>query len=298
VRGVSQQHRQFGPRSSLGGFQATRTRVMLLAVAGALLSALGSATCPAPAAILLTLLYGAVVAIALRSPLWVAIPASVLAVLAFGFMQLRMMAPDGDQRAILGVLLVAACALAAWCSRALGSGAGTAPAVKLWMARSSPPVAGRERAEWVLAEAVGAGRLVTLGLLGVDAPAEDEEVAPEERIEAMRQLDEVLRAGLPSEEMLCEYGPWERLLVLPDVWAEDFRDTAGQLVKVARQRVRRQVRVALISFPREGSRASNPVDYLERALEVCRAGRTSVSVGRPRVRGMTPNGAGERVESA
>ena len=50
--------------------------------------------------------------------------------------------------------------------------------------------------------------------------------------------------------------------------------------------------------PLLGSRASNPVDYLERALEVCRAGRTSVSVGRPRVRGMTPNGAGERVESA
>jgi hypothetical protein len=166
------------------------------------------------------------------------------------------------------------------------------------MARSSPQVVGRERAEWVLEEAGRDGRLVTLGLLGVDAPAEDEAPPPEERIEAMRQLDEVLREGLPSQDMLCEYGPWEKLLVLPDLWAEDFRDTAGQLVKVARQRVRRPVRVALISFPRDGSRASNPVDYLERALEVCRAGRTSVSVGRPRVGSMTPNAAGERVESA
>lgn len=291
------EHRTFDLRRSLPGFPATRTRVMLLVAGGALLCALGSATCPAPAAILLTLLYGAVVSVSLRCPRRVAIPASALAALAFAVMQLRMTSGGGDQQAMLGGLLVASCVLAAWCSRALGSRTGTAPAVRLHMSPTRPELSSRERAEWALAEADREGRLVTLGLLGVDAPA-DEELGPEERVEAMRQLDEVLREGLPGQDILSDYGPWERLLVLPDLWAEDFRGTADQLVKAARQRLKRQVRVALISFPRDGSRAGNPVDYLERALEVCRAGRTLVSVGRPRVRNMTPNAGGERVESA
>jgi hypothetical protein len=114
----------------------------------------------------------------------------------------------------------------------------------------------------------------------------------------MSRLDSVLRNGLPGDDLLCEYGPWERLLILPDVWAEDFRETAAHIVKAARQQVNRQVRVALITFPVDGQRTADPLDYLERALEVCRAGRTSVSVGRPRVRPLTPEGREQRVESA
>jgi len=150
--------------------------------------------------------------------------------------------------------------------------------------------------------------MVTLGLVGIDAPGDDDaeetDALPlpgkgeESRLEAMGRLDSVLRNGLPGDDLLCEYGPWERLLILPDVWAEDFRETAAQLVKAARQQVNRQVRVALITFPVDGQRAADPLDYLERALEVCRAGRTSVSVGRPRVRPLTPQGREQRVESA
>lgn len=297
MRGNSPEGRALDLRRSLPGFPATRTRVMLLVAGGALLCALGSATCPAPAAILLTLLYGAVVSVSLRCPLRIAIPASGLAALAFAVMQLRMTGGDGDQQALLGGLLIASGVLAAWCSQALGSRTGASPAVRLHMSPTKPALSGRERAEWALAEADRQGRLVTLGLLGVDAPAE-EELEPEERVEAMRQLDEVLGEGLPSRDILSDYGPSERLLVLPDVWAEDFRDAADQLVKAARQRLRRQVRVALISFPGDGTRTGNPVDYLERALEVCRAGRTSVSLGRPRVRSMAPNAGGEHLIGA
>jgi hypothetical protein len=127
-----------------------------------------------------------------------------------------------------------------------------------------------------------------MGLIGVDAPA-DYELEPGEREEVMGQLDELLGGGLASPEALSEYGPWERLVVLPDVWAEDFREQAANLVKTARQRIGRPVRVALITFPLDGPGATEPFEYLERALEVCRAGRSSVSVGRPRLRHLTPN---------
>jgi hypothetical protein len=305
---------------------------MLVVVCGPLLGALGIATCPPAAAILLALLYGSVVAVGLRSPRWITVAAGLAAGLAFGAVRLQLAGVQNDPMlamgaapgAIAGIALADAGlwasaavgagslalsgVLALWCSRGLPARKAAQPALKLSLATRTAPPVGRERAEWVLAEAARDGRLVTLGLAGVDAPGEDEAEettalalpgeGEEPRIEAMSRLDGVLRTSLPGEDLVCEYGPWERLLILPDVWAEDFRDTAAQLVKAARQQVKRQVRVALISFPAEGQRGADPLDYLERALEVCRAGRTSVSVGRPRVRPLTPESREQRVESA
>jgi hypothetical protein len=262
----------------------------------------GAATCPAAAAVVLAVLGALVVVVSLRLPQRAAVPAALLA--AAAFVGLRLLsspaAVDGGASvalldesawasALLGAgTLLASSALALWCAEALRfSSVATAPAPGPPALRGGE-VVGRARADWLLAEARRGRRLVTLGLIGVDAPA-DYELEPGERESVMAQLDEMLASGIAGREALSDYGPWERLLVLPDVWAEDFREQAANLVKTARQSIRRPVRVALITFPLDGPGASEPFEYLERALEVCRAGRSSVSVGRPRIRRMTPN---------
>jgi hypothetical protein len=299
----------------VAGLAAPRVRVMLLVASGALAAVAGAATCPTAAAIMLAVLDALVVAASLRGPQRAALSVSLLA--ALSFVSLRLVTspaavdagtdPGGLLRAVpsLALLdegtwasalfgagtLLASSALALWCAEGLGSSTGAAspaPALATAAAPRGAEVVGRARADWLLAEARRGRRLVTLGLIGVDAPA-DYELEPGEREGVMVQLDEMLSSGLAGQEALSEYGPWERLLVLPDVWAEDFREQAATLVKTARQRIRRPVRVALITFPLDGPGASEPFEYLERSLEVCRAGRSSVSVGRPRIRRMTPN---------
>ena len=296
------------------GLGALRIRVMLLVAGGALAAVAGAATSPSAAAVLLAVLDALVVMVSLCAPQRAALSVSLLAATSFVSLRLLTSPTAVDGGATLGGLmhalsspasfdeaawasallgagtLLASSALALWCAEALRSSTGAAPPAH-GSAAPAPrggEVVGRARADWLLAEARSGRRLVTLGLIGVDAPAEYE-VEPGEREAVMEQFDETLRSGLPGGEALSEYGPWERLLVLPDVWAEDFREQAGNLVKTARQRIGRPVRVALITFPLDGPGASEPFEYLERALEVCRAGRSSVSVGRPRIRRMTPN---------
>jgi hypothetical protein len=271
---------------------------MLLAAVGALAAGAGVATCPASAALLLPVLGALVTMVSLRFPPRVALAICVLVAVSFLPARLGVSLMTSDPtaaaagfRAVLrspsllepgawvsGVLgssiLLGSSLLGLWCSRGLSSSAA--------------------RLEWVLAEARRGHRLVTLGLVGVDAPAEyevepAEPAEPAERADMMARLDEMLMGTVTGDQSVSEYGPWERLLVLPDVWAEDFRDQAQSLVRTARQRIRRQVRVALITFPLDGVGGAEPLEYLERALEVCRAGRVSVSVGRPRIRRMTPN---------
>jgi hypothetical protein len=285
---------------------------MLLAASGAVAVVAGAA-CPTSVAVVLGMLEGLVVLACLWAPQRTAFTVSLLA--ALSFISLRVGLPGvltspslldeaAWASALLGAgALLATSALALWCAEALGIPLGdplaaVAPAgARSATVEPSPAhgsgtpgaaVVGRARADWMLAEARCGRRLVTMGLIGVDAPA-DYELEPGEREGIMGQLDEMLSGSLASPEALSEYGPWERLVVLPDVWAEDFREQAASLVKTARQRIHRPVRVALITFPLDGPGASEPFEYLERALEVCRAGRSSVSVGRPRLRHLTPN---------
>ncbi|MBJ7599070.1 hypothetical protein [Candidatus Nephthysia bennettiae] len=274
---------------------------MLLAASGALAAIAGAAGCPTPVAVTLALLEALVVLACLRAPQRAALTVSLLAALAFIALRVGTWPVVADPAApslldegawasaLLGAgALLASSALALRCAEALQ----IAPTVAPPPARDSGPrgaaLVGRTRADWMLAEARHGHRLVTMGLIGVDAPA-DYELEPGEREEVMGQLDGMLSGSLASPEALSEYGPWERLVVLPDVWAEDFREQAANLVKTARQHIRRPVRVALITFPLDGPGATEPFEYLERALEVCRAGRSSVSVGRPRLRHLTPN---------
>jgi len=287
-----------------GELGVLRTRVMLLAASGALVVVAAAAGCLTSAAVLLAVLEAVVVLACLRAPQRAALTVSLLAALAFIALRVGTWPVVADPAApaspslldegawasaLLGAgALLASSALALWCAEALRISPTVAPPP----ARDSSPrgadVVGPARADWMLAEARRGHRLVTMGLIGVDAPA-DYELEPGEREAVMGQLDELLSGSLAGLEALSEYGPWERLVVLPDVWAEDFREQAANLVKTARQHIRRPVRVALITFPLDGPGASEPFEYLERALEVCRAGRSSVSVGRPRLRNLTPN---------
>lgn len=303
---VAERHREPGRKLTAARPGLLRRRVTVLAAGGVVAAAAGVAGCPAAAAVLLAGLDAVVVVVSLRAPQRIAVSASLLA--AAGFISIRLAsspaAIEGGPflgalagptlldagawaSALLGAgVLLATSALALWCAEALAASCLAAPVARPEPAGGGKQAPGNARAEWLLAEARRGHRLVTLGLVGVDAPAEYE-LEPGEREAAMGQLDEMLRAGLGNES-LSEYGPWERLVVLPDVWAEDVREQAASLVRSARQRIHRPVRVALITFPLDGPGAAEPLQYLERALEVCRAGRSSVSVGRPRIRRMTP----------
>jgi hypothetical protein len=291
---------------------------MLMAATGALATGAGAATCPASAALLLPVLGALVAMVSLRLPPRPALAICLLVAVSFlparlglslmtsdpaaavvGFPALlgsaSLLEPGAWASGVLGSsVLLGTSLLGLWCSRALSSPLAAAAEAGSGLTAGHGEVIGAARVEWILAEARRGRRLVTLGLVGVDAPAEYEIEPAEpaeraERADIMAQLDEMLTGTVTGDQSVSEYGPWERLLVLPDVWAEDFRDPAQNLVRTARQRIRRQVRVALITFPLDGAGDAEPLEYLERALEVCRAGRVSVSVGRPRIRRMTPN---------
>lgn len=284
--------------------------MVLLVGSFACLTAIGIAAYPAPASAAFALLLGLAVAVGLclpasRTP-FVCLPAG----LAFVLISLDLSVLGGHPAAAAGGLAAAtaggtlyepgkwapilvgagmfqaAALVAAWSSAALRALPAELPTSAGRAARAADATVGRERAERELAAAAAEEKLVTLGLIGVDSP-EDEDEEAANWPDVMRDLDEAVLKTLDGAGALCEYGPRERLVILPGIWAEDFRDAAVHISRVARQRILLPVRVALISFPRDGSRATNPVDYLERALEVCRAGKTSVSVGRPRLRRLT-----------
>ena len=281
--------------------------MMLLVAAFACLTAAGLASYPVLAATVFALLLGLVVTVGLCVPvpraLLLALPVALVFVLVA--LALSMLERDPDSVAagvaatmaspvlrdatvwapvlLGGSLLLAASLGAAWCSAGLPGATRATPPARAGRPPLPSSAGGRELAERELAAAAAEGRLLTLGLLGVDE-GDELAVSPAHLL----RLDEVLTPALVGIGTLCDYGPRERLVILPELWAEDFRETAVQLCRVARQRVGLPVRMALVSFPRDGSRAGSPVDYLERALEVCRAGRTMVSVGRPRLSHLTP----------
>lgn len=297
----------------LESLRLARTRMALLVAACAGLTATAAAMYPRLATVVFALLLGLVFTVGICLPLprtlLIGLPAAItFALIGFGLTVLERdpgaivagLSATTESHAlrepgVWGPVVAGAAFLGAVSVGATWASAGLAMTSRV---RATPPPelvprgevgGGRERAERELAWAAQEGRLLTLGLIGIDAPADGGEEAGA-RDSIMEQLDETVEMVMAEAGALCDYGTWERLVILPDVWAEDFREAAVHLTRVARQRVRLPVRAALISFPRDGSRAANPLDYLERALEVCRAGRTSVSVGRPRMRHLTPPG--------
>jgi len=282
-------------RTWLAFLEPARTRVMLLVALTSAAAAPATQVYPAPLAALFCLLLGAACTLPLRLPRRRAVAAALGAGLALAVGRLvasalRMDPGTGPAAAwggmAAGAALLAGCSLLAlWTSRALSR-----PSVDWTRARpqrtlGGEPVilrreAGRERAEWELGRAADYRRPLTLCLLGPDRPSDGAPaVDPSELESRMGRIDQLLLRELGRFEVAAEHGPAERLLILPEVWADGYAETAGQLCARAGGRVGRTVRAALLTFPFDGTRADGLIADLELALQRCRAGDTLVGVG-------------------
>jgi hypothetical protein len=148
--------------------------------------------------------------------------------------------------------------------------------------------AGRERLEWELARAADYRRPLVLCLLGLDRHTGSEQPAadPSELEARMLRIDQLLLRELGRFEVAAEHGAGERLLILPEIWADGYVETAGELCARAGGRVGRTVRASLVTFPFDGTRTDGLLADLELGLERCRAGDGLVNVG-PAAGGVT-----------
>src|SRR5947207_293477 len=73
---------------------------------------------------------------------------------------------------------------------------------------------GLRGAEWELARAAEDRREVALALVGIDAPPGGERAEARQRL--MRRLDELVLASVSRFDVVCEHGPYERLMVVPE----------------------------------------------------------------------------------
>jgi hypothetical protein len=141
--------------------------------------------------------------------------------------------------------------------------------------------AGLERTEWELARASEYRRPFTLCLLGLD-PGQDgkgEEQDQSGLEDGMRRIDQLLLRELTRFEAAAEHSPRERLLVLPEVWADGYAEAANELCGLLGGRVGRTVRAALVTFPFDGTKVEGLITDLELALDRCRADDALVAVG-------------------
>lgn len=269
--------------------EPARTRVMLLVALAAAAAVFATGFYPPAQAALFCLLLGAACTLPLRLNAAQALVTGPAAVLVLTAVRLLASATGADSGtgvsawagAAMGDLLLLGCSLAAlWTSEALARPSG-ADADRRRPYPGSGEAAilrredGRERLEWELARATDYRRPLTLCLLGLDREPAD----PAGPAARMRRVDHLLTRELGRFESAAELGPGERLLILPEVWADGYADTAVQLCARAAGRVGRTVRAALITFPFDGRGRDALIARLELALESCRAGGALVSVG-------------------
>jgi hypothetical protein len=187
-----------------------------------------------------------------------------------------------------GLLLLAGCSqLSLWTSAALAR-QSSVPWVVGRLQKSlfgGPAIlrkeAGLERTEWELARASEYRRPLTLCLLGLD-PGQDgkgEEQDQSGLEDGMRRIDQLLLRELTRFEAAAEHSPRERLLVLPEVWADGYAEAANELCGLLGGRVGRTVRAALVTFPFDGTKVEGLITDLELALDRCRADDALVAVG-------------------
>jgi hypothetical protein len=281
------------PRAARRGSTArirlrTQTAAVVAWAAGA--AALAAALYPTLAAALFAFLAGLVMVVTMRTSLRGGLVAGAGAAVPFAFADLQLSALGGAGTShevvaslLLGLgLLLASAAVADAASTAISRlPAEPAPASEpgpIWTERAtlSERDAGLRRAEWELARAAEYHREVALALVGLDVPTGGDDART--RLGLMQGLDELVLDGVTRFDVVCEHGPCERLMVLPEESATSLVDGASQICALATERLGRHVRMALASFPEHGSTLRALLTELELDLTTCRVHGITVQV--------------------
>lgn len=258
-----------------------RTQAVVIAAWAAGATALVTALYPVLTAALFAFLVGLVLVCTLRWSLRMGLLAGLVATAPFAFADRTLVAlstaqsgQDSVAHLVLGAALLVGSAV-------------VADAASLAIARvPSETVAGRDvmpggprllrtrdaglrRAEWELARAAQYGRAMTLALIGPDVPAGGEPAEVREAL--MRHLDALVLEHVTPFDVLCEYGLSERLMVMPEESAADLGEHASQVCAIATDRLGREVRMALVAYPDNGSSLRSLLTELEIDLAMCRA---------------------------
>jgi len=273
------------PRARRSGL---RTQAVALVAWAAGAGALASALYPVLAAALFAFLTGLVMVATLRSTLRRGLAAGAIAAVPFAFAERTLDAisgaagHEGVAYLLLGVaLLLGSAVVADAASAAIGrlpaGGAGREPEPG-WREGMgvSDRDAGLRRADWELARAAEYQREVTLALVGLDVPPGADGAAA--RVDLMQRLDGMALESVTRFDVVCEYGLYERLMVLPEESASSVGEGASRLCAVASERLGRTVRMALASFPAHGSTLRALLTELEIDLAACRANGVAVQV--------------------
>src|SRR5579884_4392253 len=282
----------------------TPAEVVALVIWVSASAALASSLYPAQAAALFTFLVGLVVVVTLRATITFGLAMAAFAAVLFAAVHLALSAGSADPRPghldlqgllarptsreggvwagtiIAVVVLMVSSLLADVVSAATArlAAGGPAPAPE---PRQGPlprsRVDGRElgllKAEWELARAATYRRRLTLGLIGPDPEAEPPGAA-------MEALDRLLGDTLTAFDVICAYGPWERLMVMPEEPCERVVAGAEQLCEVAGARLGRPVRMSVAGFPEDGSTLPDLLRHLDRWLGRCREGGATLGPDR------------------
>jgi hypothetical protein len=275
------------PRDGARTRLRTRTAAVVAWAAGA--AALATALYPTLAAALFAFLAGAVMVVTMRTTLRGGLAAGVAAAVPFAFadLQLSALAAGISREAVasllLGVgLLLASAAVADAASAAIRRIGVEPPRARdvepIWTERAtmSERDAGLRRAEWELARAAEYRREVALALVGLDVPEGGDGAS--RRLRLMQALDELVLESVTRFDLVCEYGPCERLMVLPEEPATSLVDGAMQICALATERLGRHVRMALASYPAHGSTLHALLTELELDLQTCRVHGIAVQV--------------------
>jgi hypothetical protein len=290
IRGAPERHAPAVPaRPDIRSRLHTQTAAVAAWAAGA--AALGTALYPTLAAALFAFLAGAVMVATMRTSLRVGLAAGGAAALPFAFADLQLSAlgagisSEAVASLLLGAGLLLASAVLADAASAAISRIGPGPArareaESMYGERAvlSERDAGMRWAGWELARAAEYRREVALALVGIDVPEGGEEAST--RLALMQQLDELVLESVTRFDVLCEHGPCELLMVLPEVPATSLVDGASRICALATERLGRHVRMALASFPAHGSTLHALLTELDLDLQTCRTLGIDVQVCR------------------
>jgi hypothetical protein len=266
----------------------TQTAAVVAWAAGA--AALAAALYPTLAAALFAFLAGVVMVVTIRTSLRGGLAACMGAAVPFAFadLQLSALGGAGTSHEVVASLLLGLGLLPA--SAAVADAASTAisrlpaePSLArepgpIWTERAtlSERDAGLRRAEWELARAAEYHREVALALVGLDVPTGGDDART--RLGLMQGLDELVLDSVTRFDVVCEHGPCERLMVLPEESVASLVDGASQICALATERLGRNVRMALAGFPDHGSTLRALLTELELDLTTCRMHGITVQV--------------------